>query len=210
MSTFKRVKVLLLPTENPSSLILNDIVKGLFIIAGQGDKIDNCTNQHLYFLSDEEIKEGDWCICDYSQVEKYSEPLAIHRYKKIIATTDSSLGVLVKSGTGVLQESLPQPFQSFIEKFIEKYNQGNPITEAMVECELNEGLALKQIKEKSIETSAYILKVNPKDNTITIKPIKDSWSEKEIFVLFENYLQYLLNPKSNKELTAKQWIEENL
>jgi hypothetical protein len=69
------------------------------------------TSQHLYILSDEEIKEGDWFVgfadgsikpfvmkADESTVEINNWQLNKKGYssnKKIIATTDRSLGLVV-------------------------------------------------------------------------------------------------------------------
>lgn len=50
--------------------------------------------QHLYIVSDEEIKEGDWCLIDGKHLHKNVENDALYlkeHCKKIIATTDESL-----------------------------------------------------------------------------------------------------------------------
>ena len=49
--------------------------------------------------------------------------------------------------------------------------------------------------------------INPKDNTITIKKLKDSWNRKEIVVLL-NKLNNTLNIGS--DLTLEEWINKNL
>jgi len=51
-------------------------------------------------------------------------------------------------------------------------------------------------------------RVNPKDNTITIHPIKDSWTKEEIIKIFKplltkGYISFL-------ESEFDKWIEENL
>ena len=92
--------------------------------------LDHYEPQHLYFTSDEEIKEEDYCIIDLGEntrvvrvkslngghqiynvdiIEGYAK---ISDLKKIIASTDTSLG-------------LPQPSTAFIEKYISEYNKGN-------------------------------------------------------------------------------------
>lgn len=52
------------------------------------------------------------------------------------------------------------------------------------------------------------LKINPKDNTITIKEVKDSWNREEVIQLIKKF---------NKDCTGQpwyefddKWIEENL
>jgi hypothetical protein len=89
------------------------------IAVNQGDVVP----QHLYIISDEEIKVGDWCIdknnCIYKQeTDKIFQTFT--NSNKIITTTDKSL-------------ELPEPSPEFIDKFIREYNKGNVIEEVMVE-----------------------------------------------------------------------------
>ncbi len=52
-----------------------------------------------------------------------------------------------------------------------------------------------------------ILKVNSKDNTITIKRVKDSWNREEIIKLLDEYMMYFqFHSISDKD----NWIEQNL
>ena len=101
-------------------------------------KFQNCTEvaQHLYFLSDEEIKVGDWMLHNLEEkpIQWNGEETnpSVYGYKKIIATTDKSI-ILPERFPSFTY--LPQPSQSFIEKFVEEYNKGNRITEVMVEYE---------------------------------------------------------------------------
>lgn len=188
---FKRVKVIMLPTNEKATIIgkYKDIDELVF---NTPRDIPRGEQQHLYITSDDEIKEGDW---GYDQVHQYivrisKELLGNYLYKKIIATTDSSLIRVVESFKGeVIEERLPQPSQAFIEKYIEEYNKGNIITEVMVEYE-EHGITCNQcykinggINSPDCCGEYYIkdiVKVNPKDNTITIKKIKDSFTLQEI------------------------------
>ena len=142
-------------------------------------------NQHLYILSDEEIKEGDYHVAirivktngdkaiaftDQEQLDAIAE---IGGAKKIIATTDKlnihpNLADSYRSGN-----CLPQIPQSFIEHFVEEYNKGNVITEVMVEYKSIGAYANPKYD------SDYQLKINP-DNTINISMLKDSWSREEV------------------------------
>lgn len=86
--------------------------------------------QHLYILSNNEIKEGDFFMSTFLSYplhnvkEGYAEYPDTNNCKKIIATTDKTLG-------------LPQIPKEFIEAYILSYNMGsmNTITEIMVEYE---------------------------------------------------------------------------
>lgn len=214
---FKKIKVVMLPTNREAS------VGDLFICSGvlmkpiaYRESAENLRTdpkywmpQNLYFLSDEEIKEGDW---------KYQKALGkVMRHdggyynfqveNKIIATTDMALKLEAgdegwKSIDGGWNEykpiykQLPQPSQSFIEKYVEEYNKGNIITEVMVEYDTYplgpNGNVIGTDKPypyngliSNFEIK-YGLKINPKDNTITIKKVKDSWNKEEILKALNN------------------------
>lgn len=109
------VKVIMLPTEDKSNLI-NDKAIGLQYNSIPLNNTLGYNPQHLYFTSDEEIKEGDWCIN-----EKYpNKPFKnINLEKgqgviKIIATTNTKL---VLSDKFTTYDILPQIPQSFVEKY---------------------------------------------------------------------------------------------
>lgn len=58
-----------------------------------------------------------------------------------------------------------------------------------------------------------VLKVNPKDNTIIIRKVKDSWNRDELIILLNKfgskvYGEYTRN-ETMEDFTDK-WIEENL
>lgn len=167
---------------------------------------------HLYFLSDEEIKEGDWYVNKHSQVLKYSlcQDLfhvigqdLFHVKGKIIATTDKSLtSINPEEDDGRIL--LPQPSQQFIEKYVEAYNSGNPITKVMVEYEeYAEGsYGLSNGEPLILER----LKIS-KENIITIRKVKDSWSRDEVKTLFNRYNEFIAHHEPEE---WKEWIEENL
>lgn len=144
--SFKKAKVVMLPTNEKANLLLtgrND----LYYSSKLSDfslKEDIDIFQNLYFLSDEEIKEGDWYENNgviFRADDKFDEgndPNQNKNNKKIIATTDKLImgDDKGKSLLGTdLNNYLPQPSQSFIEKFVDEYNKGNVITEVMVEYE---------------------------------------------------------------------------
>jgi len=180
--SFKRVKVVMLPTNEKAPLWLS---KGntltLWGKENNNDKLGD--NQHLYILSDEEIKVGDWFYADeYSKPEqakhfdgKLVNGFVVEFCKKIIATTDSSLRI-GKLEVGGKIEHLPQISQSFIEIFVEEYNKDNVITEVMIEYKepYNKLVGSKigsNIGHFTLtEENKYRLKINA-NNTINIKPI---------------------------------------
>ena len=117
--------------------------------------------QHLYILSSEEIKEGEWCYHpevgqEYTIVDtrkegndRYSKgqhpAQGIFKYKettntwykkckKIIATTDSSLLIdIVKGEIFAVGTKLPRPSDDFIKAFVKA--QGKGFDKVLVEYE---------------------------------------------------------------------------
>ena len=203
--------VVMLSTESESYIYKNRYGIPQFRQVSGLTRIDSIAkNQHLYITSDEEIKKDDW----------YYNPItdSIHKadlilrelnpiFKKIIATTDTSLKIH-KFDKGVFKDltySLPQLPQQFIQQYIEEYNKGNVITKVEVEYDFAD-------HDLALFRDEITLKVNH-DNTINIKPIKDSWSREDIIKL-KNKLISLSKEQQFKILdsveTFDKWIEENL
>jgi hypothetical protein len=224
---FKRTKAVMLPSDKESNIWIGTPELGL-----RCDKPGYAPfikYFHLYFLSDEEIKDGDWYYrhnrygsvidkCDDKSrfVAKSERYIWENGGKKIISTTDTSLGNRYSGDKDAEKSSLynlyslPQPSQSFIEKFVEEYNRGNIITEVLVEYE--EILGDEGIIAVALCQTDKRLKVNPKDNTITIRKVKDSWSRLEQTDVIEKYL-LMKEPdvfRRTKRSDIKKWIEENL
>lgn len=173
--------------------------------------------QHLYILSDDEITEGCWFYADeYSKPEKathvnntFVNGFIKSACKKIIATTDISLKTEIFGLGETAMCSLPQPSQSFLEVFVKEYNKGNVIKEVMIEYDvitLNEDWSQKPV----VITNEYKLKINSKDNTITIKRVKDSWNREEVIALFKKYIEDKENSITSKYNGFDNWIEQNL
>ena len=127
---YKKVNVVMLPTNEKASNIVK-ILKDT-ISYTTTENISGGTYQHLYITSDEEMKKGDYVYVACSEVNVYEIRQITEYYngqflfddksqidmdycKKIIATTDTSLG-------------LPQPSKSFIQAYIKAYNESKPIT----------------------------------------------------------------------------------
>ena len=253
MSTFKKGKVVMLPTNEKS---LNSVFSlrsdKPYLMSEQNSPFKARiydtkdlyhTYFHLYIISDDEIKLFDWV---YNNKENIVEQITSktqlifvleenkenQTFKKIIATTDESLyfkdtnknpkqymGSYMSMSLG---ERLPQPSQQFIQKFVEEYNKGNIITDVLVEyncgdshCSLFGCQKHLGCKNESIQT----VKINPKDNTITIKKVKDSWSREELTDILQVYrLDYEQYKRSchygpnQKEIVdwSNKWIKENL
>jgi len=238
MEQYKRAKVIILPTENKQNAIWLDnsgyLLYNQFLIKQKAEG----SFQHLYIISDEEIKEGDWCydksnyhIVKYShkvvslyfvqkpnnlkQGEGYSTEK--ENLKKIIATTDTSLKYQYSENHPFDLICLPQPSQQFIEKYIESYNKGEIITDVLVEYEKDSISCTNECEcddENECFEVDYQLKVNPKDNTITIKKLKDSWNREELIdilkISHQGHSNKIRFGKNNSPFDINEWIKENL
>lgn len=194
-------QVVMLPTNEKAS------AKGIpFHLGGDGRLRMNYSDvyspfefqKHLYIITDETKREGDWFVHN-NIIGKCLEGEKWQDCKKIIATT-SRLDTTDEQFHNTFKQYLPQPSQSFIEKYVEEYNKGNIITEVMVEYE--------QLQEMDSKADWFEqLKINPKDNTITIRKCKDNWSREEVIDILYKHTESMF---SRERITLDKWIEQNL
>ncbi len=141
----KEFKIIMLPTQksnNVGDIVMRPSDKRLAIIniLTTGDSQETI-NQHLYVISDDEIKEGDWYYNSQvniiiqttkDTIDKVGGLRVFERScKKIIATTDKSLKIDDRDYNSLGKSNLmplPQIPESFIKHYIEEYNKGNIIT----------------------------------------------------------------------------------
>ena len=274
MSTFKKAKVILLPTgfiARRNEIGLQAYKTNLRIINNTEEENLIFNQQHLYIISDDEITSKDLLNTnDYYYIRNHYNEWYIGKFngvsfdfinndgnfdsnlfvcKKVIATTDSSLEINSNFDYNQLLPNknnfrfyLPQPSQQFIQKYIEEYNKGNVITDVLVEYQTDFKSETKLYmlgmgdNPDDFEYGEPTVKINPKDNTITIKKVKDSYSREEVDRLLDEQaskttaemLEKFKDYKSREEVEkliyraivsvspnpAKgfidKWIEENL
>lgn len=155
-----------------------------------------CILHHLYLVSDEEIKEGDWLLAtDTKTIFKASESdingmilaKSLHLYRTIVATTDKSLG-------------LPLIPQSFIEEYVQKQGKIDVVKVASKSVligtksngEVNGDPDFINIFEKVIDTY---------EDRVIILPIKDSWNKEDLGDAF------LAGQHSS--LSFDEWFDKN-
>jgi hypothetical protein len=230
---FKRVQVIMLPTESGSLIRSFDTGKLRLL-----DTTELFGHQHLYIISDDEIIEGNWVLhtqdknifkvnerYDNSQIYELNLTSSI---KKIIATTDTSLQYTKQKTERGNFENLSfeegihkanfkptyisKPSQQFILEYIESYNKGKIITDILVEYEPDMEKALLNYYSGGTLIDQKP-KIKFKDNTINIKPIKDSWSREELFELFSDYENENLRLNKDKDailIKTSYWLENKL
>lgn len=234
----KKCQIIMLSTDKKA--ISNEFIIGKRVKANTEKPINELVygfalsniifqRQHLYILSDDEIKEGDYVLIQLSEiniieiqkVKNYNNENFIFDNnnqiykdycKKIIATTDTSL-------------ELPQLPKEFIETYILSYNMGsmNTITEIMVEYEID-GPYMGYFGD--INCSDYTLKIN-ESNEVLVSLVKNNWNREEVIDLLNRVLIStgvtiqaeircsLTGSAPNFKLSyngidLKKWIEQNL
>lgn len=179
------------------------------------------TAQHLYFLSNDEIKEGDWYYsggktATYSIHQADSLRLAelaneSSQCSKIIASTNSAL---IKSCNCTIvctkrcEQQLPRPSNDFLKKYCEL----GGIDKVLVEVVTVSNCTVHGEDCDPIcwgYNTINRLNVAP-DNTITIKSlvVKDSWTADEVIDFAAKMIsQYKFG---NTNIENKSLLRENL
>jgi hypothetical protein len=215
------LQVVMLPTNETANMALIGVGKKvkLFEHPSHAYALSKTIQpQRLYILSNEEIEVDDWYYDFHNQEVCQSNfthlPLEFGNCKKIIATTDRQLVIEGKAPSGDIawRHPLPQPSEEFITHYVEEYNKGNVIDEVQVEYE--KWIGKNYVGEFSTDQDFnYKLKINP-DNTINIKPKKDSWSREEVIKFAERYARMVqekeIQLNAYKAIHNYKWIEENL
>lgn len=218
---YEKCEVVKLPTENHSDLWKSKFNNYLFeprqtpldLIHG------GYIAHHLYILSNEEIKVGDWV---YNSIDKnVVQILQDVRHlcktdKKIIATTDESLyynrkqlfdNNLLDKDFQRFYKQLPRPSNEFIKKFCEL----DGIWEVVVEYENIYDNWKDQFT--GIAPIGKNIKVAP-DNTITIKPVQEKlYTRDEVVSQLTGIVEAIAkNPKCliSTKLIVQDWIKQNL
>jgi hypothetical protein len=105
----------LIPTPNPSRLYSMNIYNGLRLSKNDIVKSDIHTPKNIYITSDEEIKEGEYCITKTNEVIKFKKSYTQgFLYKKIILTTDQDLIKFTAENDDV--QAIPDEFLEWFVK----------------------------------------------------------------------------------------------
>jgi hypothetical protein len=190
---FKRCKVVLLPTNKAENALIKAVhlnyYGNRYFTKEYLNSIDS-EAFHLYILSDDKVKEGDWFMRTHIMgVPIDGIPVKADCDKtthlgdyimKIIASTDPSLDVLMSRPYLGITRTISSPSPLFIVKYISEYNKGNQIYDVMVEYDSSDDNMDNYVSMFGGVEVGNTLKVNPHDNTITIRKIKDTWTREEV------------------------------
>jgi len=207
-------QVVMLPTEKASNLWKHKKEDRLGYSNGTTIEDSLVIPQHLYITSNEEIKEGDWCITNGGNnrigVDKYQSTIQYTiKPLKIIATTDKSLliNITKKSSDGIKYKHLPVYFPAIPESFIKAFVESNgTIKEVLVEYEERwKDLGDRGDGKHIYETNHLVLKTRP-DNTIIISQAKMYSRDEVINLISQHSIWKISNPRGDID----KWIKDNL
>lgn len=106
-----------IPTDKPSRLHLWSDENGTRLETCELEYSHTRNTQNIYITSDEEIKEGDWCLSKLNELVLFKSKN--FNYKKIILTTDQDL---IKNGVQEIDDEflewfVKNPTCEFVETF---------------------------------------------------------------------------------------------
>lgn len=203
----KKLNVVMLPTEKNSSMYLSvgRVASLLRFKNPTVSIISPVNNQHLYFYKmrdDYKVKIDEWVydisndkVGMFNGTQSEGGDFSDH-CRKIIATTDREIHLPINSNEncpnknclgGVItfdgatgnvckkcnpfDRQFPKPPQAFLNVYLSEYNKGKIINEVMVED------------------------VNPKNNTMLIKKIKNKWTKEELGETIEYLLETIITAR---------------
>jgi hypothetical protein len=147
----------------------------------------NYKSFNIYITSDEEIKEGDWCLSKLNEVVRFGKKFTSSLYKKIILTTDQEL---INDGVQAIDDE-------FLEWFVK-----NPSCEFVETERLEDGQYFDYLEDNSVIEGIYenykIIIPKEEPNPLTVGKEFYESADKNITV----YRQETL------EEVAEKWVFE--
>jgi hypothetical protein len=211
----KKHEIVMLQSNKASILALNKEANRLLharnylVTVFHGDIHHNTQELYILGTKEDKIEIKDWCLLfdDLGHLmsdipRQYLGEKAEHYLnsglRKVIASTDESLG-------------LPKVSEGFIKKFIEKYNAGDKIENIMVEYIQTGTGWLNDNDEMLFFNNREVPKVDI-NNTITIKPVKDTFSKNDLKKAYCDGWYAIHNKvlKSDiEDITFEEWFNQN-
>lgn len=216
----KTFKVVMLPTEKASNLYIETMGELEYLTSEE--LVAGRTNQHLYIISDDEPKIGDWVkhgvIDEVYEVNTFNLRATLHnKSKKIVASSDKSLFFRCGScdGVGIIEEEpcrtcvggktgrvcqIPYSFMVVYAKF---HREGRKIIEVDLEMEYKVG-GKDLTHGNSHITPSLVIKTRP-DNTVIFHTSKLYKAEE----MYENMQYYMEYCQLKGYVTPQDWIEKH-
>lgn len=210
-------KIVILPTIDKISDFYRSLASNtLFTNFTTVDKQSNYTDikyQHLYFINNNEIKEGDWFLCEYGNSKGIRQAIKSSsfeflnkekRFHKIIATTNPELLVNKEKVKEFPESIYDYPIiakipTDFIEYFVQK--QGK-VDEVMLEYYCTYGIACST----ELHNHKWALKLNPAGEVIWSVKENKKYTSTEVKIFCAEYALYM---KQGGKLTVTEWFNKN-
>jgi hypothetical protein len=155
--------IFLLPTDKLSRLcyVICTEESTLTLFEDVMDKASRFFPQHLYIISDEEIKEGDWFIYKNEIIHRDKGKIdsiwvdAVKNGKKIILTTDQDL---IKDGVQAIDDEFLEWFVKNPScEYVETYSLGeiNQLTGESGHYKYEIIISQEESKQETLEEAAY-------------------------------------------------------
>ena len=207
MNQVKKVMVIMLPTENINKNGIQPFKKKntLDLISpftgAQARKLSyhpNIEAQHLYFVVNERMIEGDYI---YSELSDSSTPedciqknfiIEIDGKDVLYSDAQSCINYKIIASTNQML-NLPRPSKEFVSKY----------------CEKNGNIKFVNVEYEENCHGVYLPK-RAKDNTITIYPIKSLYNKDEVIELLSKILDERVSSLQDKKDFLSNFINKNL
>ena len=200
MEQFKKSKIFVLETNQSPQIgdICYSKRTGYFINEGN-TSVTNVIN--MLFVKSTDIKTYKMYITEYKEIK--DKDYFIVRYNEntfvLGQRPKNTMDVIGDKVIAILGNHIyppcdghcgnecvciyPHPSPDFIKKWVDKANEDNIIIDILVEYEylLNDNTVIPYWK----------LKVNPKDNTITIRKVKEIYTKEELCQILEKYTSFI-------------------
>ena len=132
MKNFKEREVVKLVTADKSEISLGNMGSGMIRHTNIRPDYTKRAYMHLYVLSDDKIREGDWIFWNNKIVKAIDT--SYYSSKKIIATNNINLLYSKETDTlPSLPNQLPKLSDNFIDFYVKEFNNSNIIEKVLVE-----------------------------------------------------------------------------
>lgn len=215
METKIKHKVVLVDTKDNTLIKVNLSNKLLF----NNNEATACPNQHMYILSEEEFKEGDFILHlpTGRVIENYNlERRTDKNLYKIVASTNR---IVIKETPRrsaddfdlevyYNKEYIPNIHPLFIEEFVGQWNEGNVIEYVNVDCSYN--ITNEDWSKRPVQLDGYYKPKVDHANCIFTSPVKESWDRREVALLIHKYrIEKGLRDDVNSD-DCNEWINQNI
>ena len=221
MEQFKKAKVFVLETNQSPQIgdICYSRRTGYFINEGN-TSVTNVIN--MLFVKSTDIKTYKMYITEYKEIK--DKDYFIVRYNEntfvLGQRTKNTMDVIADKVIAILGNHIyppcdghcgneyvciyPHPSPDFVKKWVDEANEDNIITDVLIEYEylLNDNTVIPYWK----------LKVNPKNNTITIRKVKENFTKNEVISLCDDAYKVgygtavCEETNQGKEVSFKEWL----